>query len=308
VGFRSKLATTGYRLLRDERNFLFEYLVDLALKLKPRLFLMENVPGMRTAAHKSDVSFLDATARKLQVDGGYKTAVWQLNATAFGVPQDRTRCFLVASLEATLPIPPFAEYHDVRGARSDIDALPPVTLDEALLGIPPIKAGTGTAVEPWSEKYRGRSDLKLRRYLQKFRLLGDSPLIYNHFGRYNNERDLELYSLLRPGEDSVHALERHGRSDLMRYRRDVFDDKYARLRGDRPCKTIVSHLAKDGNGYIHPNEVRNITVREAARVQSFRDEYIFCGAPTDQWVQVGNAVPPLMSQAIATSFLKALDR
>ena len=97
-----------------------------------------------------------------------------------------------------------------------------------------------------------------------------------------------------------------GAGILMRYRRDVFDDKYARLRRNRPCKTIVSHLAKDGNGYIHPREVRNITVREAARVQSFRDDYVFCGSPTDQWVQVGNAVPPLLSEAIAKSFLRVL--
>jgi DNA (cytosine-5)-methyltransferase 1 len=185
--------------------------------------------------------------------------------------------------------------------------LPPITLDETLLGIPEVRAGTGTAVERWDETTRLPGDKRHRRYMAKFGLLSQSPLIYNHFARYNNERDLELYALLRPGEDSVHALERHGRSDLMRYRRDVFDDKYARLRGDRPCKTIVSHLAKDGNGYIHPRETRNITVREAARVQSFRDDYVFCGSPTDQWIQVGNAVPPLMSEAIAKTFLRVLE-
>jgi DNA (cytosine-5)-methyltransferase 1 len=65
--------------------------------------------------------------------------------------------------------------------------------------------------------------------------------LFQHTVRYNNARDLELYGLLRPGEDSVHAVEEHGRADLMRYRKDVFDDKYARLRADRPCKTIVAH-------------------------------------------------------------------
>jgi DNA (cytosine-5)-methyltransferase 1 len=94
----------------------------------------------------------------------------------------------------------------------------------------------------------------------------------------------------------------------MKYRRDVFDDKYARLRADRPSKTIVSHLARDGNGYIHPSQVRSITVREAARLQSFDDAYIFCGSPSDQWVQVGNAVPPLVEEAIARSILDALRR
>jgi DNA (cytosine-5)-methyltransferase 1 len=117
-----------------------------------------------------------------------------------------------------------------------------------------------------------------------------------------------LYSLLRPGEDSIHILERHGRADLMRYRRDVFDDKYARLRGDRPSKTIVAHLAKDGNGYVHPTQVRSISIREAARLQSFRDDYAFCGSPSDQWTQVGNAVPPVLAERIAGSFLQVLKR
>ena len=126
--------------------------------------------------------------------------------------------------------------------------------------------------------------------------------------RYHNPRDLELYALLRPGEDSVHILEQHGRDDLMTYRKDVFDDKYARLRGDRPSKTLVAHLAKDGNGWVHPTQVRSITLREGARLQSFPDGYIFCGSPSDQWIQVGNAVPPIVGEAIARSFLRALDR
>src|SRR5207244_9637850 len=104
-----------------------------------------------------------------------------------------------------------------------------------------------------------------------FRLREQSKLIYNHYARYQNEQDLELYALLQPGEDSVHAIERYGRADLMRYRRDVFDDKYFRLRGDRPSKTIVSHLAKDGNAYIHPKKVKSISIREASVLQCFQD-------------------------------------
>jgi DNA (cytosine-5)-methyltransferase 1 len=301
VGFRSKMTRTGYRLAGDERNELFEFFIDAALQLEPTLVLMENVPGMRTA-RRDDVSYLDAARRMLE-RGGYRATIWKLNATAFGVPQDRTRCFLVASRGRTLPAPPPEEYQDLR-QHFDVDALPPVTLDEALAGMPPVTAGAGTAV---TRKQLESEDPRARRYLAKFKLLGSSSLLYNHFARYNNARDLELYALLRPGEDSVHAVERHGRADLMRYRKDVFDDKYARMRGDRPSKTIVAHLAKDGNGYIHPREVRSITVREAARLQSFRDDYVFCGSPSDQWVQVGNAVPPLMSEIIARRFLRVLE-
>ena len=183
--------------------------------------------------------------------------------------------------------------------------MPAVTFDEAGFDLPPRQAGDGHVVDLWPSR-GDPSSARYRRYLAKFGILSTSRLLFNHTVRYHNERDLELYALLRPGEDSVHALERHGRPDLMRYRSDVFDDKYARLRGDRPSKTIVSHLAKDGNGYIHPSQVRSITVREAARLQSFGDDFVFSGAPKDQWIHVGNAVPPLLAEAVARTFLSVL--
>jgi DNA (cytosine-5)-methyltransferase 1 len=266
---------------------------------------MENVPGIQSA-RREDLSFLEAAARSLK-KGGYRTEVWRLHASAFGVPQDRVRCFLVASRLTTNPARPVEDYQDIRRMDMDIDALPPITLGEAIFDLPPRAAGTGTGVER-RELVETRKDPRFRRYLLKFGIYRESPLFYQHTVRYHNERDLELYSLLRPGEDSVHFLERHKRADLMRYRRDVFDDKYARLRGDRPCKTIVAHLAKDGNGYIHPSQVRSLSLREAARVQSFHDGFVFCGSPSDQWVQLGNAVPPVLAEVIARSFLRVLKR
>lgn len=306
AGFRSKGARTGYRLAGDDRNFLFEYMVSAALWLKPGLFLMENVPGMQSA-RQENLSFLELAARKLQQQGKYRTAIWKLNASAFGVPQDRIRYFLVASRLPSLPAAPHDDYQDMHRPDFDVDALPPITLDEAIFDLPPRDAGTGTAVERWDHADEVR-DPRHRRYLLKFGLTRNSRLLFNHTVRYHNPRDLELYALLKPGEDSIHALERYGRDDLMRYRRDVFDDKYARLRGDRSSKTIVSHLAKDGNGYIHPTQVRSISIREACRVQSFHDEYAFCGSPSDQWVQIGNAVPPVLAETIARSFARSLGK
>lgn len=306
AGFRSKKTRTGYRPDSDARNYLSEWMVDAALALKPKLFLMENVPGMQTVK-RQDLSFLDAAARRLEKEGGYRTEVWQLNATAFGVPQDRLRCFLVASRLPLMPARPTQEYQDLRRPELDLDALPPVTLGEALFDMPAREAGTGVSVDSWTPPDPA-TDPKFRRYLAKFGLLRSSRLLFQHTVRYHNPRDLELYSLLRPGEDSIHVVERHGRGDLMRYRRDVFDDKYARLRPDRPCKTIVAHLAKDGNGYIHPTQVRSLSFRECARLQSFHDGYLFCGSPSDQWVQLGNAVPPVLAEAIACSFRRTLER
>jgi DNA (cytosine-5)-methyltransferase 1 len=303
VGHRSKRTLTGYKLTGDERNYLYEEFVRASLELRPRMLLMENVPGM-SSAKRGDLSFLDTCARELGSQG-YRTAVWRLNALAFGVPQDRVRYFLVAAKDGPLPREPAEAYQDPHAKEFDENALPPVTFDEATFDLPPRAAGDGEAVSTWPPRGDAAGGA-YRRYLSKFGLLSSSRLIFNHTVRYHNERDLELYALLRPGEDSIHALERYNRADLMRYRSDVFDDKYARLRGDRPCKTIVAHLAKDGNGYIHPSQIRSISLREAARIQSFRDDYMFCGSGSDQWVQLGNAVPPVMAAAIARSFLAAL--
>jgi DNA (cytosine-5)-methyltransferase 1 len=306
VGFRSKRARTGYRLAADRRNDLWKEMVRAARELKPRLVVMENVPGMNFAMHRENLSYLGAAARELQ-RLGYRTRIWRLNAATFGVPQHRLRHFLVACRDIEVPEAPRGEYIDHLGRDIDVDALPAVCLEEAIFDLAPRSAGTGTAVDV-GEGPAAVDDSRRRRYLGKHGLDRAGPVVYNHFVRYHNERDHELYCLLSPGEDSVHAIERHNRGDLMRYRRDVFDDKYYKLRPDWPSKTIVAHLAKDGNGYVHPDQNRSITVREAARLQSFHDRYVFCGAPTDQWVQVGNAVPPLMAAAIAKAVLPLLRR
>ena len=120
-------------------------------------------------------------------------------------------------------------------------------------------------------------------------------------------RDLELFELLQPGEDGRDVLEKYGRPDLMKYRDDVFHDKYFRLCPDEPCRTIVAHLCKDGNSFIHPTQTRSISVREAAALQSFPDNYVFTGSRGDQFRQIGNAVPPLVAEGIARAILTGLE-
>jgi DNA (cytosine-5)-methyltransferase 1 len=306
VGFRSKRTRTNYRLVDDRRNLLWKEVVRAARELRPRLVIMENVPGMSSARHGENLSYLQAAARGLE-RLGFHTRIWKLNAASFGVPQLRMRHFLVGCRDGEVPSAPRGDYADMSGRDSDLDALPPVRFEEAIFDLPVRGAAGGTAVDVRRESV-SLQDPRRRRYLGKHGLDSPGPIIYNHFVRYHNERDLELYSLLRPGEDSVDAIESHGRDDLMRYRRDVFDDKYYKLKPNSPSKTIVAHLAKDGNGYVHPYQNRSISVREAARLQSFHDRYIFCGSPTDQWVQVGNAVPPLLGEAIARTLLPLLRR
>ena len=305
AGFRSKKTLLRYSMATDDRNYLFEYMVGAALELKPRLFLMENVPGMKSP-QLGRKSFLERAEAILVSKGGYQTAIWKLNAAAFGVPQERLRYFLVAARGRSLPAFPEVDYQASQQDEVPLDALPPVSLDEAIFDLPERHADSGAAVARWTSD-RATTDKRSRRYLSKFRILDKAELLYNHTVRYHNPLDLQLYGLLRQGEDGALFLERLQRRDLMRYRSDVFDDKYARLTGRNPCKTIVAHLAKDGNGYVHPTQPRSISVREGARVQSFHDRYTFCGSPSDQWRQLGNAVPPVLAEAVARTFKRLLE-
>jgi DNA (cytosine-5)-methyltransferase 1 len=313
AGKRTKLAhfarkaLQGYSVDRDERNYLFEYLIGAALQLKPTLFLMENVPGMDTKRNGGP-SFMQTAALMLE-QGGYETATWKLNAVSFGVPQKRLRKFLVASLTGSVPSFPETDFQDRTSRSFDPDALPPISLDQAIFDLPALDAEDGDVVMI-DDRTENDDDPRSRFYLTnpRFPVKKSGAFIYNHRSRYQNDRDLELYALLEPGEDSVHAVERHGRSDLMRYRTDIFDDKYSKMKPMEPAKTIVSHLAKDGNSYIHPDQTRSITQREAARIQSFPDDHIFCGGPTEQWVQIGNSVPPALAHAIGQHLMDFLKR
>ncbi len=304
---RSMDALLPFNVRQDPRNFLYQYMIGAALELRPRIVLMENVPGM-TNRRKGGRSFMEQAAALLE-SGGYSTTMWMLEASAFGVPERRRRAFLIGSRDGRLPLPPEADYQQHESGMIDPDALDPNTLESAIFDLPPLGADEGLEVSH-RDKSVSDDDMRLRFYLTNpaFRIRTGTNLVFNHRSRYNNERDLELFGLLKPGENGLDAVERYGRRDLMRYRTDVFDDKYYRLRPDQPCRTIVSHLSRDGNSFIHPYQVRSITVREAARVQSFPDHFIFCGSPSDQWIQVGNAVPPVLGRALARTIINHLRR
>ena len=123
------------------------------------------------------------------------------------------------------------------------------------------------------------------------------PLTFNHKARYNNDRDIEIYSRLNPGDKSDDPKI----ADIMPYarRNGIFKDKYFKLEPDKVSKTITAHMKFDCNMYIHPTQARGLTPREAARVQSYPDDYFFRGAFTKTFMQIGNSVPPLLGRAIA---------
>ena len=131
------------------------------------------------------------------------------------------------------------------------------------------------------------------------------PLL-NHRSKYNNERDIQIYETLRPGEKS--DAESIQKINPYKSRADIFRDKFDKLVADEPCKAITAHMYYDCNMYIHPTQARGLTPREAARVQGFPDDYLFLGSPNEWYRQIGNAVSPLMARVLGNGLKKVLER
>ncbi|MBR3957792.1 MAG: DNA cytosine methyltransferase, partial [Kiritimatiellae bacterium] len=126
----------------------------------------------------------------------------------------------------------------------------------------------------------------------------------NHKNRYNNPRDIEIYKRLPQGGNSLHP----SIADIMPYarRNGIFKDKYFKLEENKICKTITSHMKFDCNMYIHPWYARGLTAREAARIQTFPDDFVFYGPQNSWYGQVGNAVPVKLAYAIGKSIMEHL--
>ena len=131
------------------------------------------------------------------------------------------------------------------------------------------------------------------------------PLVFNHKARYCSELNHEIYKRMNQGDDATDPKI----ADIMPYahRNNKFKDKYYRLYADRPCRTITAHLRSDCHSHIHPYQNRGLTPREAARVQSFPDDYCFLGPYLKTYTQIGNAVPTLMARGIASAIKHYLE-
>jgi len=287
AGLRAKTAHGAAPASSDERNHLFHELVDLLEVLRPRAMVMENVPGMGEVRYEDGGTFVEA-ARAAMEAAGYRTTTWLLNAAAYGVAQDRVRRIIVGIRDGEAPQTPPPPTHHAPTIQHAVDSLLPgierraITLGEHLADLPPLEADQGENITAPG----GR-------------------LLTGHVARFNNADDLERFREIRPGESYRRLIVRL--PHLKCYGDESFPDKYYRMPADRPARTIVAHLQRDGNGFIHPHQVRSITPREAARLQSFDDSYLFTGPVTKVFRQVGNAVPPLLAEAIARHLREHLE-
>jgi DNA (cytosine-5)-methyltransferase 1 len=265
------LVATGKREARDRRAELWRSFVDVVEELQPSIVLLENVPDM---ARWNDGAVLLGVMQALR-DCGYDPHARVLDAYRFGVPQHRARLFVVGTQGR-----PFTWPREQRRR---------LTLRDAIADLPSLEAGSTHLELPYGGPRTGFQREARRGVPRKER-----SFIYDHCTRGVRKDDEEAFRLLEPGGTYTSLPKR-----LQRYRSDIFVDKYKRLEWDDLSRTITAHLARDGYWYIHPEQHRTLSIREAARLQTFPDWFRFAGHPTTQFRQIGNAVPPVLAEAVA---------
>jgi DNA (cytosine-5)-methyltransferase 1 len=270
--------------IHDPRNQYYRDFIRFVEVLQPLYFVMENVPDMQYYADGEGLLLEKALRRFREL--GYAVDWRVLQADHYGVPQTRRRLFIAGNrLEQKIRWPD--RTHEGN----------PVTVWQAISDLPVVPHGHRQDEMP----YRPRCELS---DYQRLMRQGAGGVLYNHQTRWHNEQDLGAFAWLREGGKYVELPD-----EYKRYRDDIFKDKYRKLYRDRPSWTIEAHIGKDTYRHIYPSREgepeppRTISVREAARLQSFPDRFRFLGAFTRQFYQVGNAVPPLLARAVAEAIL-----
>ncbi|MCS3613390.1 DNA (cytosine-5)-methyltransferase 1 [Salinibacter ruber] len=337
---RSKInSLDGRSNTSDERHLLYEDFLRFVDHYRPKTFVMENVEGMLSASNEQGEPVVDVITDQME-ELGYQMRVQLLDAADFGVPQHRKRLFFIGNRHGrenpdmndwkTHRKPRGEDEKNIKFARNPVgkedESAPGLfengqrekfptfrkegnkdpwnTVADGILDLPPVSP-SGETPPTKAEKYEigpVSEYQKWARDIPEGTEWEEMPLL-NHECRGHNMRDLTLYKLLGEGVSYIigDIPEEH-----QPYRSDVFPDKLKKQNPKTPATTIVAHLYKDGHMFIHPREARSITVREAARLQSFRDTFEFPVARTHAFKQVGNAVPPLLAQAIGTAIKAAL--
>ena len=282
------------RILDDPRNSLYKQYLIFLKHVRPQFFIMENVKGMMNKKDEIVQNFREYLGEEYQ----YDYAV--LKAQDFGVPQNRERFIMIGN---RMGIPPKDIFEEIYKHKRT-----PFVLRDALYGLPHLeskKAKGQTGVEELSSGLTERDFSYPQTDFYRF-INGDRVItkLYNHKNRYNNERDIEIYRRLPQGANSLHE----SIADIMPYKRrnDIFKDKYFKLDESQICKTITSHMRFDCNMYIHPWEARGLSPREAARIQTFPDDFIITGSQNMWYAQIGNAVPVKLAKAIGDAIMKFL--
>lgn len=291
------------RIIDDPRNELYKYFLMMIEIIAPKFVVMENVKGMLKVA---DQVVEDYGALKIKKDDdifSYDVDYKILKSREFSVAQNRERLIYIAvrsDVSKKLDMNPKDIFEKIEennvGKREYVlgDALK----DIKSLMAPRVKNTTNVDSEIYGKKIDVNDfENHENSYLDLINNGHKVPYVFNHKVRYINDTNYEIYKRLDQGDDSTNEKIK----DIMPYshRNHVFKDKYFKLIANKPCRTITAHMKFDCHSHIHPYQVRSLTPRESARVQSFPDDYLFLGSYTKTYMQIGNAVPPLMARGIA---------
>lgn len=274
----------------DPRNDLYKLYAKFLEKYKPKMFVFENVMGIRSANGGTTWKKVQEALRAV----GYEISFQEQNSKDFGVLQSRKRMIIVGWLkDSGLSYPKFQ--------KKTVTAI----VNDILSDLPTLHPGESSA------QYRTTI---LSNYLSETGIRTKDDVLTHHCARTNKQRDIEIYrKTIELWNDGHRRLNYNDLPDELKTHknRSSFLDRFKVVEGDEShCHTMLAHISKDGHYFIHPDlaQHRSITVREAARIQSFPDSYYFEGPRTAQFTQIGNAVPPLMAKGIAEGILLELRR
>ena len=273
----------------DPRNDLYKLYAKFLKKYQPKMFVFENVMGILSANGGATWMKVQEALRAV----GYEIECHEQNSKNFGVLQSRRRMIIVGWLkDSGLSYPQFEK----KAANA--------TVNDILLDLPALHPG---------EQASEYTSVEASEYLKETGIRKESDVLTHHCARPNKPRDIEIYKrTIELWNDGHKRLNYNDLPDELKTHknRKSFLDRFKVVEGDETCcHTMLAHISKDGHYFIHPdiNQHRSITVREAARIQSFPDDYYFEGPRTAQFVQIGNAVPTLMAKGIAEGIARELN-
>lgn len=265
----------------DPRNKLYIQYGRFLKEFNPKAFVFENVPGMLSANKGKHFQNLNTYFKRL----GYQVHFDTLNASDYGVIQARKRVIIVGwKKESDFGFPQIKK------------VIKEYTVNDAFLDLPKLQSGDSLNIA----KYQTQKN----EYLEKYELRNGIDFTTQHTARPHNERDLKIYefAIKKWNSEGVRMKYTDLPAELRTHKNlTSFIDRFKVVNGEDISHTVVAHIAKDGHYYIHPDikQCRSISVREAARLQSFPDDFYFENSRTAAFKQIGNAVPPLMSYSIA---------
>ncbi|MCK5475500.1 MAG: DNA cytosine methyltransferase [Candidatus Pacebacteria bacterium] len=271
----------------DKRNTLYKYYIEFLKEFKPKIFVFENVPGLLSAAKSRHFNTMKRMMRKEGYEIGYKI----INAAEYGVPQRRRRVILIGWNEYSKLIK-YPEFKKVERKYN---------VGDFLINLPELKAGQKVDAVEYNEESDVVKSLKICN--------PEVNVLESHIARPNTDQDLNIYKkavLIKKRGINLNYNDLPEKLKTHKNRKGFLDRFKVVDFESSACQTVVAHISKDGHYYIHPDikQNRSLSVREAARLQTFSDDYKFEGSRTAQFKQIGNAVPLMLSNLIAPKLIK----